>query len=264
MKYRFFLSVFLVLFSVATSAEETKKYLEISKNLFLVNTEAWSDYVSLVKSDKEIPPYLQYTKPSAYEKRILTRYNIAQYNTRLVKHLNDLLSLAEIQSTNKTLANPFIIKFIKTLNYNHFQEKKIYNLKGEIHPKLKPLIISVYNLFGYAPLMKLRFNNYKQKFKEIHETSEILSRSKDIIKDHNMVKLFSINDYREKYYLYIYQRVKELSISELREFIRLVRNDKAFLKYNQVMTAYHFSILFDLQTADERIQDQKKKLGLDA
>jgi hypothetical protein len=260
MKYIFFLSVFLCLNSFG---DETKKYTEINNTLFLTEVDSWISYIRLVKNEEEIPPYFRLKAPSALNKRILKRYNIAKYDKDLIIQLDKLLSLNELKLGNKILSNPFVVKILHTLDYNYIETKSFVEQTGKIHPRLKPLITSIYNLLGHDKLMKIEFDYYREKYKESHEKNRILSQSADIIQNINFVDGIGINNFREKYFLTFYNRLKTVSIPELREFIRLIKNEKEFLKLNQVLTAFHYSIIFNLRKVDADQQEAKRKLGLD-
>lgn len=256
MKAIYILSAFaILLFSSQGFADETQKYRAIKQSLFYIEVEDWIFYVGLVKNDQEIPPYMRFDKPSKYEKSLLKNYNISTYENKLIARLSELMSLEEIQKANKLLKNPFIIKILQNIDYSYFQQKSIHLVEGKIHPKLKPLIMSIYNLLGYKKIMQLEYKSYQKKYSEKLEVSKILARKKSI-------KLLSLNEFKEKYLLFLYSRLKETSVSELREFVRVVRNENEFLKFNQIMNAFHFSIIFKLQESFYEKQRSREQSGI--
>ena len=258
MKYILFLSVFLC---VNLYADETSKYLKINKTLFYLENSQWIDYIKRIKNDEEIPNYFSLKEPTPYEKKVLIRFNLASYEKGLRGKLDQVLSEVEIDEANKMLSNPFVAKIIKKINYNYIKEIPLEKRAGKIHPKLRPLIISIYNILGHDSLVKLEHSAFMKKYQQREKARAILQKTNDILRDNPNHK-YSLNRFREYYFLDLYERMRLLTIPELREFLRIVKKEKAFLKLNQVLLGFSYGFIFNIREDISSEKTRKEQLGL--
>jgi hypothetical protein len=258
MKYIFVLSVFLCLNSFGN---ETQKYSLATKTLFYIESETWVNYLRLIQNEEEIPPYFRLKTPSLSDTRILKRYNIQKYEKDLVAQLTSVLSVKDLEKANKILSNPFVIKVLQTLDYNYIEKEDVSKLPGAIHPKLEPLILSIHNILSHERIARTEHEYYRVKETAAYEANQILSPSGTV--GETSIYVMGLGTFLDKYLLSFYNRLKTLSIPELREFVRITKDEKEFRKLNQILSLYHYSIIFKLRKTDEDIQEEKRKLGLD-
>lgn len=251
---------FLFSFSnYAISGDE--KLLEFNKTLSFLNLNEWIEFVSRIKSDREIPAHFQFKKPSSFEMKVLRYYNLSNYKINLSKEGLRYLSLKEMKEANTILKNPFVVKVIKAIDYNYIQQKELYENSGTMHERLRPLVISIYNIMGHDAIVKIEHEKFISDFARKMKVRKILKNSGRINLNQKKWTKYSLNQFREFYFLDLYKRIRILSIPELREFLRLVKNKKSFLKVNQVLLAFNYSFIKSIRDEIYSKEERKKQLG---
>ncbi len=258
MKYILFLSVFLC---VNLYADETSKYLKINKTLFYLENSQWVDYIRRIKNDEEIPNYFSLKEPTPYERDVLLRFNLPSFEKGLRGKVDEVLSENEVSKANKLLSNPFVSKIVKQINYNYIKEVPLEKRAGKIHPKLRPLIISIYNILGHDSLVKLEHSAFMERYEEKEKARAILQKTNDILRS-NPNQKYSLNQFREFYFIDLYERMRLLTIPELREFLRIVKTEKEFLKLNQVLLGFSYGFIFNIREEISKEKARKDQLGL--
>jgi len=249
-------------FIASVSANETTRFTSTNELIELTHIDNWMDFVKVLKSDEDIPAYMSYKAPTDRVKRVLLGLNLLDYEKGLRANLSEFISETELNSALKLYRNPFITKTVNAVNYFEIAPVDFMSIKKNMHPKLRPLIISFYNILGHQPILIEEYTKYKTALIQKKKAISILQSSNDIVQEFDSKKMMSIEEYREVYFEYLYNRVKNLSIPELREFIRMTRSDKSFIKVNQVLTSFSYGFISaEVKKVDSR-STRKSQLGM--
>jgi hypothetical protein len=249
-------------FIASVSANETTRFIATGELIELTHIDNWMDLVRVINSDEEIPAYMNYKEPTIREKKVLLGINLLEYEKGLRRNLGEFITESELNSALKLYRNPFIAKTVNAVNYFEIAPIDLMITKKNMHPKLRPLIISLYNILGHQSILVEEYKKYKTSFIQKKKALSILQSTNDIVQNAKDQKIFSAEEYREIYFEFLYNRVKSLSIPELREFIRMTRSNNSFLKVNQVLTSFSYGFISAEVDKIDAKTNRKSQLGM--
>ncbi len=258
MKIIILLSAFFI---ASLNANETTRFKTVNEIIDLTQIDKWIDFVKVIKSDEDIPAYLNYKKPNDRHRQILLGLNLLSFEKGLRSNLAQFVTIQELESALKLYHNPFVVKTITSVDFFEIYPVVLADVKKQMHPKLKPLIISLYNILGHEPILIEEYKSYKTTYLDRKKAAAILQDSNEVAQKVDNEALISVEQYRELYFEFLYSRVKNLSIPELREFIRVTRDNKSFLKVNQVLTSYSYGFISAQARLVDGVAKRKAQLG---
>jgi len=250
-------------YSQVLMADETSKYVLSQKAFDFIKITQWIDYIKRVKSDEPIPPFYIFKVPTSHFKKILDSYDLPTFEQGLNKKLANLITETELQNAMKTISNPYFTKFYNDLHLFSASYDDINALNSESKSELNryKLIESIYNLMSLKVVMQNEYNKYKVKIDEQKRIIELLENP-DIESNREQLTEISEEEFKNAFLVKLNSILSNYKDGELREIIRITKNEKDLLKFVSIIGTYSY---FYMDKTKELVMSKDKKkssLGL--